>query len=70
MSMSGSKGLLTMATRQLEARWGETQYSWRDGKAREFDGLYLAELKTNVNSALRAIEELDHLLEKIHADCD
>lgn len=70
MSMSGSKGLLTMATRQLEARWGETRYSWRDAKAREFDELYLAELKTTVNTALRAIEELDHLLEKIHADCD
>ena len=68
--MSGSKGLLTLATRQLQARWGETRFSWRDRKAQEFDDLYLAELVNSVNSALRVIEELDHLLEKVHADCD
>ncbi|MGL4400044.1 MAG: hypothetical protein ACRCXD_09260 [Luteolibacter sp.] len=68
--MSGSKGLLTLATRQLEARWGETRFSWRDRKAQEFDDLYLAELMTSVNSALRVIDELDQLLEKVHADCD
>jgi vacuolar-type H+-ATPase subunit B/Vma2 len=70
MSMSGSKGLLTLATRQLQSRWGETRFSWRDRKAEEFEELYLSELMNSVNSALRVIEELDHLLEKIHADCD
>jgi vacuolar-type H+-ATPase subunit B/Vma2 len=68
--MSGSKGLLTLATRQLQARWGETRFSWRDRKAQEFEDLYLSELMTSVNSALRVIEELDYLLEKVHADCD
>ena len=68
--MSGSKGLLTLATRQLQSRWDETRYSWRDRKAEEFEEMYLSELMNGVNSALRVIEELDHLLEKIHADCD
>ena len=68
--MSGSKGLLTLATRQLQARWGETRYSWRDRKAEEFEEMYLSELVNGVNSALRVIDELDQLLEKIHADCD
>ncbi|MEO7100284.1 MAG: hypothetical protein ABI162_13050 [Luteolibacter sp.] len=70
MSMSGSKGLLTLATRQLQARWGETRYSWRDRKAEEFEEMYLSELMNGVNSALRVIDELDQLLEKTHADCD
>jgi hypothetical protein len=70
MSMSGSKGLLTLATRNLQARWGETRFSWRDRKAEEFDELYLSELMNSVNSALRVIEELDQLLEKVHADCE
>jgi vacuolar-type H+-ATPase subunit B/Vma2 len=70
MSMSGSKGLLTLATRNLQARWGETRFSWRDRKAREFEEAYLEELMTSVNSALRVIDELDKLLEKVHADCD
>ncbi|WP_234043544.1 hypothetical protein [Luteolibacter yonseiensis] len=68
--MSGSKGLLTLATRNLQARWEETRFSWRDRKAREFEELYLEELMTSVNSALRVIDELDKLLEKVHADCE
>ncbi len=70
MSASGSRGLLTLATRQLEARWAETRNSWRDQKAADFEHLYLAELAATVNLALRALEELDKLLEKVHADCD
>ena len=70
MSMSGSKGLLTLATRNLQARWGETRFSWRDRKAQEFEEMYLADLMAGVNSALRVIEELDQLLEKVHADCE
>lgn len=70
MSMSGSKGLLTLATRNLQARWGETRFSWRDSKAQEFEDLYLSDLMNGVNAALRVIEELDKLLEKVHADCD
>jgi hypothetical protein len=70
MSASGSRGLLTLATRQLQARWVETRNSWRDQKAAEFESLYLAELAHSVNAALRVLEDLDHLLEKIHADCE
>lgn len=70
MSHSGSRGLLTLATRQLHARWAETRNSWRDQKSAEFEGLYLAELTDNVNSAIRALEELEKLLEKAHADCE
>lgn len=70
MSALGSKGLLTLATRQLLARWDETCHSWRDRKADEFESLYLAEIRNEVNSVLKVLEDLDHLLEKIHADCD
>jgi hypothetical protein len=69
-SLSGSKGLLSDATRQLQARWAETRNSWRDHKATEFENLYLADLAASVNSTLRVIDELDQLLQKIHADCD
>ncbi len=70
MSSSGSRGLLTQATRQLLSRWEDTRNSWRDQKAAEFESLYLAEISINLNSTLRVLEELDILLEKIHADCD
>lgn len=70
MSESASQALLVLATRQLQARWAETRYAWRDQKAAEFDELYLAELSQRVNAALRVLEDLANLLDKVHADCD
>lgn len=70
MSASASRGLLTMATRNLQAQWGELRGSWRDQKAAEFEQQYLAELSNTVNGALRALEDLDKVLHKIHADCE
>lgn len=70
MSASASRGLLALATRQLQERWAETRNSWRDQKAADFDDLYLSELTHSVSAALRVLEDLDKLLEKIHADCD
>ena len=70
MSISDSKGLLTGATRQLQEHWQEALSSWRDRKAEEFEKLYLADLAAGVNSAVKAIEELERLLHKVHADCD
>lgn len=62
--------MLALATRQLTERWAETRNSWRDAKADEFERLYLGELNDSVAAALRAMEDLDKLLGKIHADCD
>ena len=70
MSSTGSRGLLTLATRHLLSRWEETRHSWRDQKADEFEKLYLSEITANLGSTLRAMEELEKMLEKIHADCD
>lgn len=70
MSESSSRGLLSLATRQLQARWAETRNSWRDQKAGDFEETYLSELTQSVTSTLRVLEDLEHLLEKIHADCD
>lgn len=70
MSVAGSRGLLTLATRQLMSRWEEVRNSWRDQKAADFEALYLSEVRDTVNTALRTLEEIDHLLEKVHADCE
>lgn len=70
MSAAAARGLLTLATRNLMGRWDETRLVWRDGKAEEFDALYLAEIANTVAAAMRALEEIDQLLEKVHADCE
>jgi uncharacterized membrane protein YdfJ with MMPL/SSD domain len=70
MSAAASRGLLTMATRQLMSRWEETRQSWRDNKAADFEALYLSEVRDTVSAAIRTLEELDQLLQKVHADCE
>lgn len=70
MSASGSKAMLLDATRQLQARWAETRVKWRDHKAADFEDQYLSSLSADVHHALRVIDELDKLLQKIHADCE
>ena len=70
MSASGSRGLLTLATRQLMARWEETRMSWRDQKAAEFQSAYLDEVLQCLSPTLRVMEDLEKLLEKVHADCE
>lgn len=70
MSASGSRAMLQMATRQLWERWLEARNSWRDQKAADFEEAYLGELRASVNGAIRVMEEMDKLLEKIHGDCE
>jgi hypothetical protein len=52
------------------SRWEETRNSWRDQKAAAFGDLYLSEVRDTVSTALRALEELERILEKVHADCE
>lgn len=67
---AAARGQLTLATRQLASRWEQVRRSWRDQKAAEFETVYLAEVRDTVNAAIRTLEELDQLLEKVHADCE
>jgi hypothetical protein len=70
MSASNAKGILTGATRQLQDRWQQTRRDWRDRKATDFSETYLEPLAHDVQAALRVIDELDILLQRIHADCE
>jgi hypothetical protein len=70
MSAAASRGALASATRQLMSRWEETRQSWHDKKAVDFEALYLSEVRDTVAAAIRTLEELDQLLEKVHADCE
>lgn len=70
MSVGGPKANLADATRELLGRWHETKYSWRDRKAKDLDEQYFAELGDLVTAATHVINEIDKILNKIHADCE
>ncbi|MFD0892685.1 hypothetical protein KBB96_14775 [Luteolibacter ambystomatis] len=70
MSVSNSKGLLTGATSQLQAQWLEVRASWRDRKAQEFEQDYLSDLESSVRATVKVIEDIERLLQQVHADCE
>lgn len=70
MTTAGSRGMLLLATRQLMSSWDETRQSWRDLKAAEFELNYLSEVKDTIGKTIRTLEEIDQILEKVHADCE
>jgi len=70
MSLNHSKGRLVGLSRELLRVWQETQESWRDQKAREFDTVYMQPMFDAVDHASAAIEDLDKILQKLRQDCE
>lgn len=69
MSLVASKARLTAAGKELSNAWRDTKSHWRDAKALEFEGKYVNPLIDQLESAVVAIEKLDHLLAKVRQDC-
>lgn len=61
---------LVQAMKDLSAEWSHTRASWRDTQSDHFARTYLDPLPSQVSRALVAMEEIEALLRKVHADCD
>lgn len=70
MSLNHSKGRLVGLSRELLRVWHDTQDSWRDAKAREFDSTYMQPMFDAVDHAAAAIEDLDKVLQRLRQDCE
>jgi hypothetical protein len=70
MSLNSTRTRLATLTKQLSIRWQETREHWQDAKAAEFEKRYLDELFNRVNAAAASMEDLEHVLTKIHRDCE
>ncbi|MDP6524483.1 MAG: hypothetical protein QGI24_03525 [Kiritimatiellia bacterium] len=70
MSMNASKGRLAMMTKELSADWHRTLEYWRDEKSRGFQKEYLEDLFCDVDTAVKATDELDSLIARIKKDCE
>jgi hypothetical protein len=68
--MSESQNRLVSLTRELLVEWENTKQHWRDAKSAEFEKRFLDDLMSGVNAAVTNIESLEHILSKIHDDCD
>jgi hypothetical protein len=70
MSLSANKARLGEMTKDLLARWEQTHEQWRDARAADFETKYLRELKSDVDKALGAMNELEKVLAKMRSDCE
>lgn len=70
MSLHSSRTRIAGLSRELTRTWQETQESWRDSKAKEFDATYMQELFSTVDNAVTAMEDLDKMLKKLKEDCE
>lgn len=70
MNLSGSKGRLNGAARELARKWELTKNDWRDAKCLEFEHRYLQELFAGVDKTVAIIDKLDELLKKVRNDCE
>lgn len=70
MSLGSTKSRLQGLHRDLMTDWALTREIWKDGKAAEFEALYLRELTSRGQAMVNALEELEVLIRKIHQDCE
>ena len=68
--MSGNAARLAALTRDLFERWRQTQSTWRDTRAAQFEKDHLEPLDDAIKAAVRAITALEALLQQIRRDCE
>jgi hypothetical protein len=70
MNTRAAAANLSQAAKDLSIAWQHAKSSWRDAKSLEFESKYLDPLPGYIARASSALEELDVLLRKVHADCE
>ena len=70
MNVSANGKVVLSATRELARKWQQTRESWRDAKAEEFEQKFLAELISDVERCVPALEELDKLISSVRRECE
>lgn len=70
MSVSNNGKAILAATRELNRKWQETRNAWRDSKAEEFERKYLADLISEVERSIPALEELDRAITEARRACE
>ena len=62
-------GRLQHALRDLREKWDITREAWDDQVARDFEKNHLIPLDQQVNNALRGMDKITEVLQKLRHDC-
>jgi hypothetical protein len=69
MSIRGSRGQLSRATRDLLLHWDRTRDTWRDSRAQEFEVRVLEPLRSRVQGAATAMDRMVGNLKRARREC-
>ncbi len=69
MNLSNSSMELNGALKDLRILWDETRTVWNDPVGRDFEENRWLPLEARVRAALRAMERLAPLIEKVQNEC-
>jgi hypothetical protein len=69
MNLSNSSMELNGSLKDLRILWEETKTVWNDGVRQDFEEQRYIPLEQRVLSAIRAMERLAPILEKLQQDC-
>jgi hypothetical protein len=67
--MSAGPARLKHAMKTLRENWDVTKTQWADSSSRDFEKNHLVPLEQQVNTALRGMEKLQEVLQKVRHDC-
>ena len=69
MGVYEARGSLTKAMKDLLARWSETKSDWNDAASKKFEKDFIANIETDLRSALSAMDHMAVLLAQARHDC-
>jgi hypothetical protein len=67
--MSAGSARLNHALKTLRERWDDTKGSWSDTAAREFEKNHIHPLESQTTNAIRGMEKLSEILQRLKHDC-
>jgi hypothetical protein len=69
MNLSSSSMELNGALKELRILWEETKGEWNDAVRSDFEKEFWEPFQERILSALRAVDRLSPILDKVHNDC-
>jgi hypothetical protein len=69
MSLSGGRGRLQGAFKELKVKWEKTRMSWDDANSRAMQDTVLEPLERKVQAAMIAMEKMMEVVARVRRDC-
>jgi len=70
MGLYEGRGQLGKLLKDLEFRWESARMDWDDEQARRFEERYIETFKSDLKTAISAMDDMAALMVQIRSDCE